>query len=245
MPLKIKVVVVGIEGEINLGFIVRLCRNFAVNELALVKPSINPWSEEVRRFAANGIVFMDSGGVKVYESLDNALKDVAISACTSAVIDVGSGDMLRKAIDLEEFINIIRNYNSVAVVFGRESTGLTREEIAKCDLLVHIEANPEYPVLNLSHAVSIVLYRVYKELRKHSLLNQVEKIDENQLRLADRYIDELVKLVAADEWHRQMFSIMLKRFIRRSVLSKQEAGLLLTFIRRVARRLKIEPIKES
>jgi TrmH family RNA methyltransferase len=243
--LKLKVVVVGIEGEINLGFIVRLCRNFAVDELAIVKPSINPWSEEVRRFAANGVVFMDSGRVKVYESLDEALKDVALSACTSAVVDVDSGDMLRKAVNFEEFVNIAKNYNSIAVVFGRESTGLTRDEIAKCDLLVHIDANPEYPVLNLSHAVAIALYRLYKGLEKPSVLNQVEKVDEEMIRLIDRYIDELSGLVARDEWHRQMFSIMFKRFIRRVTLSKQEAGLLLTFIRRIARRLKLEPLESE
>jgi len=243
--LKIKVVVVGIEGEVNLGFIVRLSRNFAVDELALVKPSINPWSEEVRRFAANGVVFMDSGKVKVYESLEEALKDVAISACTSAVVDIDSGDMLRKAINLEEFVNIAKNYDSIAIVFGRESTGLTRDEIAECDMLVHIEASPEYPVLNLSHAVAIVLYRMYKELGKHSVFDQIEKIDEEQVRLIDRYVDELVNLVARDEWHRQAFSIMFRRFVRRATLSKQEAGLLITFIRRIAKRLKLEPVDES
>jgi len=243
--LKIKVVVVGIEGEVNLGFIVRLSRNFAVDELALVKPSINPWSEEVRRFAANGVVFMDSGKVKVYESLEEALKDTAISACTSAVVDIDSGDMLRKAINLEEFVNIAKNYDSIAIVFGRESTGLTRDEIAECDMLVHIEASPEYPVLNLSHAVAIVLYRMYKELGKHSVFDQIEKIDEEQVRLIDRYVDELVNLVARDEWHRQAFSIMFRRFVRRATLSKQEAGLLITFIRRIAKRLKLEPVDES
>lgn len=243
--MKIKVVVVGIEGEVNLGFIVRLSRNFAVDELALVKPSINPWSEEVRRFAANGVVFMDSGKVKVYESLEEALKDTAISACTSAVVDIDSGDMLRKAINLEEFVNIAKNYDSIAIVFGRESTGLTRDEIAECDMLVHIEASPEYPVLNLSHAVAIVLYRMYKELGKHSVFDQIEKIDEEQVRLIDRYVDELVNLVARDEWHRQAFSIMFRRFVRRATLSKQEAGLLITFIRRIAKRLKLEPVDES
>lgn len=243
--MKIKVVVVGVEGEVNLGFIVRLSRNFAVDELALVKPSINPWSEEVRRFAANGVVFMDSGKVKVYESLEEALKDAAISACTSAVVDIDSGDMLRKAINLEEFVNIAKNYDSIAIVFGRESTGLTRDEIAECDMLVHIEASPEYPVLNLSHAVAIVLYRMYKELGKHSVFDQIEKIDEEQVRLIDRYVDELVNLVARDEWHRQAFSIMFRRFVRRATLSKQEAGLLITFIRRIAKRLKLEPVDES
>ncbi|MEM4513591.1 MAG: TrmH family RNA methyltransferase [Ignisphaera sp.] len=245
MPLKVKVVVVGIEGEINLGFIVRLCRNFDVDELALIKPIASPWSDEVRKFAANGAAFIDSGRVKVYGSLDEVISGVGLLACTSAVIDVDSGDMLRKAIDLETFANIAQNYNSLAVVFGRESVGLTREEIAKCDLLVHIPANPEYPVLNLSHAVAIVLYRLYKEFGMPSLLDKVDKVDEHQLRIVDRYIEELVNVVVSDNWHRQMLSIMLKRFIRKSITSKHEAGLLVTFIRRIAKRLKLEAIDQS
>ncbi|MEM4788996.1 MAG: RNA methyltransferase [Ignisphaera sp.] len=242
MPLNVKVVVVGIEGEINLGFIVRLCKNFDVDELILVNPSANPWSDEVRRFAANGVTYMDSGRVKVYNSLDEVARNVGLLACTSAVVDIDSGDMLRKAIDLETFASIARNYNSVAVVFGRESVGLTREELAKCNLLVHIPANPEYPVLNLSHAVAITLYRLYNEFNMPSLLDKVDKVDEHQLRIIDKYIDELVNIVAPDNWHRQAFSIMLKRVVRKSVTSRQEAGLLVTFIRRIAKRLKLEAV---
>lgn len=240
----IKIVIVGIEGEINLGFIVRLCRNFNVDELALVKPIINPWSDEVRRYAANGAIFIDSGKMRVYDSLDDALNGIGISACTSAVIDVDSSDMLRKAIDLEDFVSIARNYDSIAVVFGRESVGLTREEIAKCNLLVHIAANPEYPVLNLSHAVGIVLYRLYKTLRGRSLFNYIEKVDEEQISILERYIDDIVNLIASDERQRHLFSITFKRFIRKAITSRQEAGLLITFIRRIVKRLKLEVVEK-
>uniref|UniRef100_A0A7C2VPC3 rRNA methyltransferase n=1 Tax=Ignisphaera aggregans TaxID=334771 RepID=A0A7C2VPC3_9CREN len=243
--MQVKVVLVGVEGAINLGFIVRLCRNFDVEELALVDPAVDPFSDEVRKFAANGAVFMDSGRLKVYKSLDDALAGVGLSACTSAVVDVDSGDMVRKAVDLEDFVNMAKSYSSIAVVFGRESVGLTREEISKCDLLVHIASNPEYPVLNLSHAVGITLYRLYRELGGKSVLDLAEKVDEKQLRIIDRYIDELVNLVASSDWHKQMMSIALKRFIRKAVSSKHELGLLTTFIRRVARRLKLETFEEN
>jgi len=241
----VKVVVVGIEGEANLGFIARLCRNFDVDELALVNPLINPWSEEVRRYAANGAIFIDSGKMKIYSSLDDALRDVGLAACTSAVIDTDSSDILRKAIELEDFISIVPSYRSIAIVFGRESVGLTREEISKCHLLVHIAANPEYPVLNLSHAIGIVLYRLYKALNKTSLLNYVDKVDERQLEILERYIDELAYATARDERHRQLFALTFKRLVRKSITSNQEAGLLITFIRRIVRKLKLEENNNS
>jgi len=233
----IKVVVVGIEGEINLGFIIRLCKNFDVDELALVKPQANVWSEETKRFAANGVDYLYSGKVKIYDSLEDALKNMGISACTSAVIDVDSGDLLRKAVELEHFIQIAKSYTDIAIVFGRESTGLTREEIAKCNLLVHIASNPSYPVLNLSHAIAIVLYELYKELNKPSLIEKMDKVDEELLSVAEKYIVELAGIVASDERQREMFSMAFKHLLRKSSLSRSEAGFLVTFIRRLANKL--------
>ncbi len=235
----IRVVLVGTEGEINLGFIVRLCRNFDVDELILVKPQIDPFSNEVRRFAANGAIYIDSGKVKVYENLDDALRNVGISGCTSSVIDVDGGDMVRRAIELEEFANIASRYSSIAVVFGRESVGLTREEISKCDFLVHIASNPEYPVLNLSHAVAITLYMLYKVYKKQSLFDRIELAQENELRILEKYIDEIVNIVAVDERQRESFSLVFKRFIRRMALSRAEVGLLTTFIRRIYNKIRV------
>lgn len=236
----IKVVVIGIEGEINMGFIVRLCKNFDVDELAIVNPQIDPWSEEVRRFAAKGVDYLYSGKVKVYNALEDALKNVSISACTSGVVSIEGIDILRRAIELDEFVNIAVRYDDVAIVFGRESVGLTRDEIAKCDLLVHIAANPEYPILNLSHAIGIVLYTLYKAFKKSSVLDKIDKASEEQFHILDRYIDELATIVSSNEFQKELFTISLKRLFRRTLLSRSEVGLLITFIRRIYSKIKKE-----
>lgn len=236
----LKVVVIGIEGEINMGFIVRLCKNFGVDELAIVNPQIDPWSEEVRRFAAKGVDYLYSSRVKVYNTLDDALKNVSISACTSGVVSIEGIDILRRAIELDEFVNIAVRYDDVAIVFGRESVGLTRDEIAKCDLLVHIAANPEYPILNLSHAIGIVLYALYKAFKKSSVLDKIDKASEEQLHILDRYIDELATIVSSNEFQKELFTISLKRLFRRTLLSRSEVGLLITFIRRIYSKIKKE-----
>lgn len=236
----LKVVIVGIEGEINMGFIVRLCKNFNVDELAIVKPQINPWSEEVKRFAANGVDYLYSGKVKVYETLDDAIKDVGISACTSGVVSTEGVDVLRRAIELSEFADIATRYMNVAIVFGRESVGLTRNEIAKCDLLVHIAANPEYPILNLSHAVGIALYTLYKAFGKSSIIDRIDRAYEEQLRILDRYIEDLASIVSSNGLQKELFTISFKRLTRRIALSKSEVGLLITFIRRIYSKIKKE-----
>ncbi len=48
----------------------------------------------------------------------------------------------------------------VALVFGREASGLTREQVNLCQRIVHIPANPDYSSLNLAAAVQIMTYEL-------------------------------------------------------------------------------------
>jgi tRNA (cytidine32/uridine32-2'-O)-methyltransferase len=62
----------------------------------------------------------------------------------------------------------------VAVVFGREHSGLTNEELGRCHHLVHIPSNPDYSSLNLAAAVQVLSY----ELRLASSV-EAESVEEN------------------------------------------------------------------
>lgn len=190
-----RLVLVGTEGEINLGFIARLAANFAVDEVYLVKPRVDPWSDEVRRFAAHGAYMVDR--FQVVESLDEALRGVELAACTSARVGQ-RGDVLRHPVTPRRLAEeIAPRYRSIAVVFGRESVGLTRDEIARCHLLVTIPANPEYPVLNLSHAVAIILYELWLARSGEKAAKPVEEANAESLeriysllaRAAERLVD--------------------------------------------------------
>ncbi len=70
---------------------------------------------------------------------------------------------LRRSVSPERLGEIVRTLDGrVAVVFGPEDNGLSRGELARCDLLVHVPARREFPTLNLSHAVGIVLYALHR-----------------------------------------------------------------------------------
>jgi TrmH family RNA methyltransferase len=194
MQPRVRLVLVGTEGEINLGFIARLAANFSVDEIYLVNPLVDPASEEVRRFAAHGAYMVDR--FHVVDSLDAALEGVELAACTSARVGQRS-DVLRHPVTAREFAEkIAPRYQSLAVVFGRESVGLTREEISKCHLLVTIPANPEYPVLNLSHAVAIILYELWlirSQARGHVRLEEAKPENlEHTYRLLERLVEKTV-----------------------------------------------------
>jgi TrmH family RNA methyltransferase len=69
---------------------------------------------------------------------------------------------------LGERIATIRE-GTVAVVFGNEETGLTDEELSLCHLAVTIPASPSFPSLNLSHAVQVVCYEIFRALSRGRL----------------------------------------------------------------------------
>jgi TrmH family RNA methyltransferase len=49
----------------------------------------------------------------------------------------------------------------IALVFGREGTGLSNEELSACDIVVHIPADGRYPIMNISHAAAVLFYELF------------------------------------------------------------------------------------
>src|SRR5262249_29187948 len=53
-------------------------------------------------------------------------------------------------------------HGPAALVFGREASGLTDDEVTRCQFLIHIPTGSEYPALNLAQAVAICLYQLHR-----------------------------------------------------------------------------------
>jgi len=157
--LKIRLVLVSPEGKINFGFILRLAKNFNVDEICVVNPQFNIHDTEVLEFAARAKDSINK--VRIAESLSECISDALISVCTTAKLNL-EGDVLRQGIEIEELVYTLPNRGLIALVFGRESTGLTRSELQQCDVISTVDTGSEYNVLNLSHAVALYLYEINK-----------------------------------------------------------------------------------
>jgi len=229
--MRLRLVLVGTEGEVNLGFIVRLAANFRVDEVYLVSPRIDPYSEVVRRYAAKGAHLIPR--IKLLPSLADALKGIDIAACTSSRIGQRS-DVLRHPVDAREFAErIAPRYGNVAVVFGRESVGLTREEISLCHLLVHIPANPDYPVLNLSHAVAIILYELWLA-REGCQRVLVEEARAEAYSHIYNLLYDIAKRVVEEE-RLEAVEAAIKHLLWRCGLTAGEAAILYYFFKKISR----------
>jgi len=227
--MRLRLVLVEIEGAVNLGFIARLTENFSVEELYLVSPRAS--LEEAAKYAARAAHRLESA--VIVESLEDALSGASLKACTSAHASRGS-DTLRVAMSPWEFAERIMGEELVALVMGRESTGLKRSELELCDVLVNIPTSERYKALNVSNATAIILYEVYKR-RLGGSWQPREPPDPQHVALLNKYLEAVSRIVAGPRWSDAVRS--LRNIIARSGASREEVKSLLFLFSRLYRRL--------
>jgi len=160
LSARIDVVLVRPKEDGNVGAVARLARNFGGDRLVLVAPRARVGSV-ARRRAMGGLALLAAASRA--PSLEKAVEDAGLVVGTTDLSLGRSSSYLRRSVSPERLGEIVRSsVGTVAVVFGPEDNGLSRTELARCDLLVHVPARREFPTLNLSHAVAVVLYAVHR-----------------------------------------------------------------------------------
>ena len=160
MTVHLDVVLVRPKEDGNVGAVARLARNFGAERLMFVAPraSLGP---EARRRSMGGLAILRAA--KKLPSLERAVADSDLVVGTTDMSTGRSSAYLRRSISPERLGELLLPVTGrVSIVFGPEDNGLGRSELAQCDVLVHIPARREFPTLNLSHAVAVVLYAVHR-----------------------------------------------------------------------------------
>lgn len=151
---SIAIVLVGTTHPGNIGSAARAMKTMGLSDLRLVAPSQYP--DETATARASGARDVLEGA-RVFSSLAEAVADRDFVVGTTArerhhqwpVVDP------REASE-----RLAGDRPRGALVFGRERTGLTNEEVDRCRCLVRIPANPDYSSLNLGAAVQVMAYEL-------------------------------------------------------------------------------------
>ena len=104
---------------------------------------------------------------KSFNNLENAIFDCDLVIATSGRIDVGKDSFFESSEDIFNWIFSLKKIKNLAIVFGREDRGLTNDELLLANKTFNIPTSKNNPSLNLSHAVSIVLYELNKSSEKN------------------------------------------------------------------------------
>jgi len=157
---RFDVVLVRPKEDGNVGAVARVARNFGAEGLVLVAPRA-PLGSEARRRSMGGLGILKAAVTA--RSFEDAIRAADLVVGTTDLSTGRSTAYLRRSVSPERLGELLRPIEGrVAIVFGPEDNGLSRTELARCDLLVHIPSRREFPTLNLSHAAAIVLYAVHR-----------------------------------------------------------------------------------
>ncbi len=213
----------------NIGSIARSMSNFGLRELILVNPRNIGDEAYTRAMHAQDIL----DDALIVDSFEEALSHVDLSVATSARTTGSEKKALRVPMTVEEFAERFMEYpGKIGIVLGREDYGLYNDELMKCDIFVTIPSNPDYPVLNLSHAATVIMYELYKH-RAEDVKTTTPASAQERERLYD-YFDMLLESIDWPPFKRKRASITFRRLIARAGPTKWEFHTLAGVIKRAA-----------
>jgi TrmH family RNA methyltransferase len=151
-----RIVLVNTSHPGNIGAAARAMKNMGLSDLCLVDPQRYPSAEATARASGADDLLARA---KCFGTLDEAIADAVLVIGASA----RSRSLPVPILDPRVCAKLVYEQpdaKAVAILFGRERTGLTNAELDRCHYLVQIPGNPEYPSLNIAAAVQIIVYEL-------------------------------------------------------------------------------------
>ena len=224
---KVSVILVAPKYGGNIGAIARLMRNYGLSDLRFVSPP--EIGDEAMARAMNGKEILLSA--RRYDNFGDAMKGFRIVAATSSSITLDDRKFRRLPETPSKFWKrALKTEGNIALVFGREDDGLRNTEIELCNSFIHIPSNPEYPVLNLSHAVSVILYEMIRDLDRRLPVTADPVEEKNMSRLVDSVM-ELISMTDFPEYKIPNTKVMISRLMARAELTQSEYFKIMGIIR--------------
>ena len=162
---NLKVILVEPNGPLNVGSVARLCSNFEVEELRIVSPKCDIFSLEAKKMALKGQEYLKN--CKIFDNLENAIFDCDLVIASCGRNEVSKDSFFESSENIFNWIFSFKKINNLAIIFGREDRGLTNNELLLANKTFNIPTSKDNPSLNLSHAVSIVLYELNKSSKRN------------------------------------------------------------------------------
>ncbi|AWT49133.1 rRNA methyltransferase [Psychrobacter sp. YP14] len=258
---SVRIVMVNTTLPANIGSAARAMLTMGLTDLVVVNPK-HPIDEDSIAHAAGAKSVLDN--CAVVDTLDEALSDCQLVFAASS----RQRHIPRPVVTPDEAAQLVLDRpigeTKVAILFGREDRGLTNEELALADYHIQIDANPDYPVLNVASAVQVIASFFYSRFlqHSHSKLNQTNEtadkdgtdievmirqkwdapaVNQQQKQILQSRIIELMhslELVESTE-HDKLRELpsRLSRLLSRLQLDQKEYELLSAIIAKVQRRL--------
>ncbi|NOR52347.1 MAG: TrmJ/YjtD family RNA methyltransferase [Gammaproteobacteria bacterium] len=229
MSAKIRVVLVETSHPGNIGAAARAMKNMGLDgdraALYLVKPANFP-NEDATVRASGAVDLLDNA--VVCDTLDEALVGTTLVFGASARTRSLPWPIHPPRVCAEK-ISLEPDGSEVALVFGRERSGLTNEELERCNTLLHIPTNPDFSSLNLGAAVQVVAYELL-----------MARDDEGATKLEQ--VERDSPLASADDIER-LFGHLEKTLVDIDFLDPENPRHMMRRLRRLFNRVELEQVE--
>jgi len=237
--LSFSVVLVKPEHAGNIGSIARLMENFNFKKLVIFNPieEIEKiFSYETQGFAMHGKDILFNAEVIIIQDQEDHLPKFKkyLEGFDLVIATTAKGEsysnIRRLAIFPEDLIfPKSETPLKIAILFGKESRGLTNEEINFVDILLRIPTGFNYPTLNISHACGIVLYEIFKKISVLTIgrgKNPVLYANKEDRLTLYKFIDHLIEKLKIRSHKKENVFFAFKNVFERAFMSKKELSLI-------------------
>ncbi|MCP3867219.1 MAG: RNA methyltransferase [Gammaproteobacteria bacterium] len=212
---NVQIILIGTTHPGNIGAVARAMKNMCLERLSLVRPKIFPSAEATARASGADDLLAQA---QVFDDLDKALDGCRLVVGASARRRSVSWPQVTPG-PCAQMLLQEASKGKVALLFGRESSGLSNEELDRCQYLVHIPANPDYSSLNLSQAVQVLSYELrVRDLENNSASEQLELPEVATAEAMERFFEHLRQTMEETGFSNSNQSEKLNRRLRRLFL---------------------------
>lgn len=178
----------------NIGSAARAMKTMGIYNLVLVSPIAKPDDHSIA-LSCNAHDVVEN--CKIVDTLDEAIADSVLAVAMTGRKREFSHMLQTPKQIIPEIFSTIQSNAKISIVFGNEQSGLTIEQLEKCNRLVTIPGNPEYFSLNLAQAVQTMCYEIYSNYNPDVswLQNEITLANEQDVQIVLNKLDGIMNKV--------------------------------------------------
>jgi TrmH family RNA methyltransferase len=227
LPENIGIVLVEPQSAGNIGSVARAMKNMGLSRLILVNPQTD-LTPEAYHLACGADDVLQSH--QEFPALLAALAPFTLCIGTSSRSIPWIPTVYQPGEMAEQLAGV--GHQRVAVIFGPERTGLTNEHLQFCQWLVTIPSNPGFDSMNLSHAVAIVAYELYRRFFSAGLGRELELACSSELEGFYEHLERcLLEVGFLDTENPKRIMATLRQILNRGLLESRDVQILRGILR--------------
>jgi tRNA/rRNA methyltransferase len=175
----------------NIGACARALKNFGFSNLNIVAPR-DPWPNTKAKMTSVG-AYNIIQKAKIYKNVSDAVKKFDLIFASTA----RKRDVNKKHISIINFVKLLSKHNNsnIGIMFGPEASGLSNHDLSLSNFIIQIPTSKKLTSLNLSHAVIVICYEIYKslnlsEFKKEKVLTKLTS--KSSIKNLIKYLEEML-----------------------------------------------------